>query len=582
MMKKMSGTSLILAGAMLFTGGDAGLFAQEFQIIAETGDAPPDGDGVFSGFGENPSAIFNPLRAGPILNDRGEALFIANLSGTTNPFATAQVFRGDASGLTFISGRALPPAGAGQGFFVLADTSSQTMNDLGQVGFYDSTSFSREQDGIFRSDGVTTTTIIQNGQQVEIGEMDSLATFSITRNPSEGSTSFAMNEAGQVAFNAGFTLAAGGGSGSSGIFRYDQGALVEIVREGQATGVGTATIAGSFKNFNVAPINASGQVAFLTAVQPDSTDSSDIRTTLFVGDGNTLTQIVQQGQTVPGTTDTMAFIHPGTLSIPPLNDAGQTAWTALISEQALPAERIAAVYRGDGSTLTEIARAGQVTAQGTEVPSGVFFSSLVLNQRGQVAFFSTENLVDPNADAGIYRGDGASLDEIVRIGQAAPSTEGSTRGVIYSIDRTIDPAGGFDENWDFSGPAMNDKGQLAFLATVDLQDGGSPVDELGLFFYDDDLGLTSILRTGDAFDGGVVSDLFFTFTYARSTSGQQQQGSGLNNLGQVGFTYNLADGRSGVAVWTVPEPSSLALLGLGWLMAGRRLRGERRGVRPHQ
>ena len=115
-----------------------------------------------------------------------------------------------------------------------------------------------------------------------------------------------------------------------------------------------------------------------------------------------------------------------------------------------------------------------------------------------------------------------------------------------------------------SDPALNDLGQLAFVADIDLQDGGSTVDQFGLFFYDDLLGLTSVARTGDAFDGSTITDLRFTSGFSL-----QDEGSGLNDLGQVAYAYSLADGRSGVAVWTIPEPgvamTGLALLSLATL-----------------
>ena len=60
-------------------------------------------------------------------------------------------------------------------------------------------------------------------------------------------------------------------------------------------------------------------------------------------------------------------------------------------------------------------------------------------------------------------------------------------------------------------------------------------------------------------------DPFFSLGFIR-----RDEGSGLNNLGQVAYAYTLADGRQGVAVWTpIPEPgvvmTGLALLSLAAL-----------------
>lgn len=48
----------------------------------------------------------------------------------------------------------------------------------------------------------------------------------------------------------------------------------------------------------------------------------------------------------------------------------------------------------------------------------------------------------------------------------------------------------------------------------------------------------------------------------------------LNDFGQVVYQFSLADGRSGIALYTIPEPASLTLLALGFAALSRRHRRE--------
>jgi hypothetical protein len=173
------------------------------------------------------------------------------------------------------------------------------------------------------------------------------------------------------------------------------------------------------------------------------------------------------------------------------------------------------------------------------------FNTSVLNDAGQAAFRGdlTGTSGGGSDNRAIFRGDGTTLTQVAREGQAAPVSDGMLEGVLV----------------DFAEPAINDLDQLAFVGRIDLQDGGFTDDEEGLFFYDDLHGLTSVARTGDAFDGSTITGFSFTPGFTL-----QDEGSGLNNLGQVAYAYTLSDGRRGVAIWTIPEPG-VAMTGLSLL-----------------
>ncbi|MEO1237666.1 MAG: hypothetical protein AAFX76_12840 [Planctomycetota bacterium] len=100
---------------------------------------------------------------------------------------------------------------------------------------------------------------------------------------------------------------------------------------------------------------------------------------------------------------------------------------------------------------------------------------------------------------------------------------------------------------DFQHGVLNEAGQVAFVS-------GLFSDE-ALFAYDPAGGLTRVVGVGDSFFGGTVAG----FEILDGSAGV----SGLNNLGQLAFRYDLDNGESGVAVFTVPEPGVGVLLTLG-------------------
>ncbi|CAN0459960.1 unnamed protein product, partial [Ectocarpus fasciculatus] len=101
-------------------------------------------------------------------------------------------------------------------------------------------------------------------------------------------------------------------------------------------------------------------------------------------------------------------------------------------------------------------------------------------------------------------------------------------------------------------PAVNAAGQLAFAADI-LDDDFRDFLGEGLFYYDPDAGLLEIARAGDAFAGGTLDS--FSLAGNRSFIGTtitDDDFGNLNDAGQLAFTFELTDGRTGIARWT-PE-----------------------------
>jgi len=101
-------------------------------------------------------------------------------------------------------------------------------------------------------------------------------------------------------------------------------------------------------------------------------------------------------------------------------------------------------------------------------------------------------------------------------------------------------------------PAINDSDIVAALfnepgsTSKEIRaDAGAPTDK--------------VIATGDPFMGSTVTDLGMS-----SLS--------LSNGGQLAFYAKLADGREGIYVTVVPEPSSVSLLLLGIALARKRRR----------
>ena len=172
-------------------------------------------------------------------------------------------------------------------------------------------------------------------------------------------------------------------------------------------------------------------------------------------------------------------------------------------------------------------------------------------------------------------------------------------------------AGAFNDFFNQGRVALNDAGKVAFVASLDaggqglytVTPGGSPVEiantagpfssfgspsinalDVLTFSADLDAGgrdfyvlppggsFTRLIGTGDPLDGSTVAG--FTFPSNRYA---------LNDAGQIAFTASFADGRQGIFVATpVPEPTSLALLGVvRWRAILRRRRRRRSASHAH-
>jgi hypothetical protein len=534
-LNRVARPALVVAAAVAVFGGTtpaAGQAGQAEPILFNGDPAPPAGSDLFS-FGV-PS-----LKAS--INNAGEVAFDSDFEDATGADG---VFRATSSVLpvdpiTRIV-RTGEPTPAGDGTFNGVASASPSMNNAGVVAFYATTSTGH---GIFVGDAATRSEVMRLGQTEPGGDgtLYSLA------------TGLAINASGQVAFSAGLLGTNGGTGDNQAIYRWNGPAqpLVPIVRKGDsAPGAGTftGTAFQASQAFAEPVMNNAGQVAFSAAIvnPADGFDNG-----LFIGNGTEITQIARRGAAVPGGGGTLF-----NFSAPALNNAGQAAFAA----NYLSNSNWDGVFRGDGTTTTPIAKTGDPAPDGSGLLRDAFGSPVALNDAGQVAFVTS---ITPNPGgqirAGLFRGDGTpgGLDMIAR--EATPSPDGD--GVFSSVGS----AGAF---------AMNEGGQLVFTAGLDIDPNNvTPTEEWGLFFHDDDLGVVKIVRQNDPFLGSTVTDFDFA---GNSTASHLPDGrTGLNDPGQVAFTFALADGRVGLAVWSIPEPGAALATGAAACLAIARRRRRR-------
>jgi len=351
---------------------------------------------------------------------------------------------------------------------------------------------------------------------------DALAGTYVFENIADTTGSFAdfqdvaLNDSGQIAFQA------TSDDTSTGVFRWNGGALTTIAESGS---VFTEIFTGRRIS-----INSSGEVAFLADLVGGGGG-------VFKGSGGAVSTIADTNTDLTGT-------NAG--SSTSINDAGFVAFSGAISG-------ITNILIGDGGALISIANVGA----GYNFVGG----RPQINNQGDVSFFGTP----VSHDTGVFLSDGTTTTEIADISGVVAGfflngglndngvasfvaiPDGSIQRSIFignggPLTEVAKIADGFSS---LSVPDINNNGQMAFGAGIGTLGNG-------IFTGSDPLA-DRVIGTGDALFGFNVSTVFFTV-------------GGLNNNGDIAFSYRLTDGREGVAIARlVPEPSSLLLLAMGLL-----------------
>jgi hypothetical protein len=224
--------------------------------------------------------------------------------------------------------------------------------------------------------------------------------------------------------------------------------------------------------FGVPALNDRGQVAFVQRIGG--------RTGILRSDGTNVVTIVQTSMVAPDGAGTFHDIEPTFFRQPPpsLNELGQVAFWAEVVRPDRPTRSLyEGIFRGDESGLTEIARSGQLAPDGNGTldvsqPGYDYIGggTPMLNDVGQVAFIAHID-ADEKTDDGIFVGDGSSLVQVARSGDAPPDGNGQ-----------FDKLGGSDENTI----GLNNHGQVVFQGYLRNTAGGVK-DNNGIFRWNGDI-----------------------------------------------------------------------------------------------
>ena len=374
------------------------------------------------------------------------------------------------------------------------------------------------------------------------------------------------------------------------LFLGNSGTVTELFREGDPRPGG-----GVFNRPAISLINAHDQVAFLTIPRsgflPDAViraDADGVETLASIGDG------------VPGKAGVTFEFFTGFV---PIGNAGHVGFTAEITGTGIT-ENVnnEGFYVADpAGNITQYVRIGApaptepgsiIAGTGTRVPVNSDGDALLsLFYRDAGGNFTS---------GGLFLADGSSLDPILLSGDPAPGIDGrfitfsgvpsfNDRGDIAvlgnltddtavrtrtgqalfvgdaegltSIVQTGDPLPGdqpgvfrFFGSGDDGEVGLNERGQIAFFASTSQLDGGE-VDGFGLFFYDPELGIVTIATQDQPFAGDALQNM----VYRDNAGAINDAASGLNDAGQLAFQYLLKNGETGIAVFSIPEPTAATL-----------------------
>lgn len=452
------------------------------------------------------------------------------------------------------SGQAAPGAGGGSfsvSFLGLA------MGNSGQVGFHSqgltgTSGGTNNNEGLFLGNGTSLSQVVRKGDTAPGGNGTQLLFFG----------SPIVNNAGQYLFQSQLAGTSGGTLDNQAIYSGTGGTLTQLARKNQAApGGGTisgfasglfqndqghavfaATLAGtsggSADNFgffrsnggtltqiarkggsaagngtflnlnNLLGLTSSGQAAF-TAVATGTSGGAADDTGIFAGNGGAVFQIAREGQLAADGNGTYSFLN--TASNGAMNDFGRVAFSATLNGTSGGSADNEGIFSGAGGAVTQHARKGGAAPGGIGAFQAFGTSDTLINHAGTVNFSATLAGTGGGAadDSAIFNADGATVRLMAREGQAVAGGNGTLSGSMNTR-------------------SINNSGVVAFRNQLNGTTGGA-ADDNGIFLVDGQ-DLITAAREGAALAGSTITSL----------GGQ----STVNDFGQIAFVASLADGRT--------------------------------------
>lgn len=232
-----------------------------------------------------------------------------------------------------------------------------------------------------------------------------------------------------------------------------------------------------------------------------------------------LRPVATSGMPVPGGGTFDRFQVEGQPAITPVNDRGQVAFFATLAR----ARASEGMFVGDGSRIEVIAINGTPAPGGGKLVSFAAHPVPALNGAGAVAF--SASVAGGKASEGLFLSSNRRLRAIALSGSEAPGIAG----------------GAFSE---FQGPALNDRGDVVFLAGVRRRR-----DTLEAIYLHHAGKLRKVVATGDPAPEGGSFVAFGT--------------PALNNKGEIAFAAVIDDGPYSGGIIVVSPTRTRLLVGTG-------------------
>ena len=526
--------------ALCFIGvGLEGAFAAQTATLALSGEAAPDGNGVYSNF----SFV-------QTLNANGEVAFICEFTGTQSP-AT------DSRGICLASTTSVKrlvhigetvPDGNGTFNHFSSNFDQQEfvfLNDNGTVAFMaglNGTSGGEADNfGSFRASAIGgVTQFVRAGDSAPDGN-------GIFASGDSGLSQLGLDNNNAAMFHGRFVNTSGGEYvDDSGVFRSDGNTISRLIRAGE-------TVPGSTDTFEEIPpviaSNLNGQVAASVRLTFDFTGDPpgpDLQR-IYVHTGGVLNEIFRGGTPVPDGNGIVKNAYDFSTNI-----NGNVIFIGNASDTGDYRLDVPRLFITDGVTLKQIAQQNQLppgeqTPQG-ELPFrfGGFYNKINRdsNAADKVAFSMTleRNLAPPdNRSSGIYLGDGDTTKLILHEGDPLPGGNGT----FGDIDVPL---------------FFNNNGAIAFSAP--LLGTADPVEDIrGIFYIGSNGVVQTVARYGMPLAGSTIRGTMFIGEVVDIPGQLQEPGSvtnlagmdAINDAGQVVFRALLADGRFGVFLWNASD-----------------------------